>query len=158
MPRRPAVNLTRFTRWTAGAPLSLSGRPMLPATSRCGYSAPCSKTIATSRRAGGRSLTTRSPMPNRPARRLLQTRDEPQHGRLAAAGRAEQYAELSIVDPEIQVNHGGSSVSKDLADALQSDARHHTVPLSPMAGRSARSRVGHLTACSPRRTPASTAP
>ncbi len=56
--------------------------------------------------------------------RILQARDHPQDGALAAAGRAEQDAELAVVDVEVDVAHRNVTVVEDLAHIVELNARH----------------------------------
>ena len=56
--------------------------------------------------------------------RPVQARHQAQHGRLAAAGRAEEDAELAVADAQVEVVDGGRPVREDQADVLEGDAGH----------------------------------
>ena len=55
---------------------------------------------------------------------LLEARDHPQRGRLAAPGRADEDHELAVLDPQAQVVDCDRAVREALGDAAELDRRH----------------------------------
>ena len=55
---------------------------------------------------------------------LLEPRDHPQRGRLAAPGRADEDHELTVLDPQAQVVDCDRAVLEALGDAAELDRRH----------------------------------
>ena len=55
---------------------------------------------------------------------LLEARDHPQRGRLAAPGRADEDHELPVLDAEVEVVDGDRAVREPLRDAAKLDRRH----------------------------------
>ena len=74
-----------------------------------------------SRSFGETSLTTRPPIRISPSRDLLEPRDHPQRGRLAAARRADEDHELAVGDLEVERLDGARAVGIDLRDAVELD-------------------------------------
>src|SRR5690606_793580 len=62
----------------------------------------------------------------RPLGDRLETGDHPQHGGLAAAGRADENEELAVLDVQVDVADGAGAVGVDLSEALHRYCRHFT--------------------------------
>ena len=60
--------------------------------------------------------------------RGLEAGDEPQQGRLAAAGGADDHGELAVLDAEIDAVEGGKAVGVGLLQPAQHDLRHGACP------------------------------
>ena len=71
--------------------------------------------------------------------RRAEPRDQPQRGRLAAAGRPEQRDELAVADIEIERPERGHAVVIDLGDAAQTHGEARRVDIRP-----GQSGLGHL--------------
>ena len=84
-----------------------------------------------SRSRGVTSFTILPPIAIVPARELLQAGDEPQRGRLAAAGGADEDQELAVADLEREVVQRSDAFREPLRDVLQPNVGHR-YPLSPV--------------------------
>src|SRR5262249_50941002 len=69
--------------------------------------------------------------PPRPGGDVLETRDHPQRGRLAAPRRADEDDELAVTDVQVEVAHRPRAVRVDLRQLLELDARHGPGRLTP---------------------------
>jgi hypothetical protein len=65
--------------------------------------------------------------PQRPAGDLLEPRDHPEGGRLAASGRPDQDHELAIADLDVHVLDG-VEIAVELVDVLERHVRHGRSP------------------------------
>ena len=81
--------------------------------------------------AGRQVVDSRPADPDFPPGNVLKTREQPQSGRLAAAGRTEQHQELAFADREIQRVEGNRAVVVDLGRANEFNVRHLSNP-SPL--------------------------
>jgi hypothetical protein len=61
-------------------------------------------------------------------RDVLEPGDHAERRRLAAAGRADEHHELSVLDGEIEIVDGARTVRVDLADVLERDTSHRSPP------------------------------
>ena len=77
-----------------------------------------------SRAIGATLLTTRSPIRMRPAVTVLESRDHPQRGGLAASGRADEHEELAVGDLELEVVDRASAAAVGLRHMVEGDAGH----------------------------------
>ena len=64
-------------------------------------------------------------------RDLLEARNHPQSGRLAAARRADHHHQLAVVDRQIEVEDGLRAVVEDLRDLVEFDRRQRGTPWCP---------------------------
>ena len=74
--------------------------------------------------------------PDLAARRLLEPRRDPQHGRLPGAGRADEHHELAVGDLEVQRVDGLGPAGEHLRQLSEVDPRHAHPPPSVAAIRS----------------------
>src|SRR4029079_566265 len=72
----------------------------------------------------------------------LQAGDDPQRGRLAAAGRAEHHEQLAVADLEVELLHGDGPVRERLVELLDEHPGHQrrTAPSVTPATRCLRTR------------------
>ena len=67
-------------------------------------------------------------------RDVLEAGDHPEGGRLAAARRADEDHELSVLDFQVEPVDGSRAVGIDLRDVLKRNASHALFPLSSWCG------------------------